>query len=129
MQHIILIHLSSMLMQSSNYSWFWFCFHVLIDALSVGCNYHSTRGTSVSVSYPGFSGGGGGTSTGSSGNGNGAGSSSGGDVDYFGMIFGSSAPPTALCTSTTIILLSLSIILTLCISTNHDALFLLLQLL
>lgn len=106
-------------------SCFWFCFHALI--LFCWCNYHSTRENSVSISYPGFSGGGGG---GSSGNGNGAGSSSGGDGDgdYFGMIFGSGAPPTALCTTTTTILLSLLIILTLCISTNHDALLLLLQL-
>ncbi|KAG5557229.1 hypothetical protein RHGRI_007483 [Rhododendron griersonianum] len=83
---------------------------------------------SVSISYPGFSGGGSGTNTGSSGNGAGSSSGGDGDGDYFGMIFGSGAPPTALCTTTTTILLSLLIILTLCISTNRDALLLLLQL-
>lgn len=87
--------------------------------------FGQARGNSVSVSYPGFSGGG--TTTGGTGNGNGGGSSSGGDGDYFGMIFGSGAPPPALSTTTTV-LLSLSIILTLCISTNHDNLLLLLPL-
>ncbi|KAH7854260.1 hypothetical protein Vadar_011835 [Vaccinium darrowii] len=99
----------------------------LITQLTMNAGvFGQARGTSVSVSYPGFSGGG--TTTGSTGNGNGGGSSSGGDGDYFGMIFGSGAPPPALSTTTTA-LLSLLIILTLCIiSTNHDALLLLLPL-
>ncbi|KAI8563598.1 hypothetical protein RHMOL_Rhmol03G0121800 [Rhododendron molle] len=101
----------------------------LVSQLTINAGvFGQARENSVSISYPGFSGGG--TNTGSSGNGNGAGSSSGGDGngDYFGMIFGSGAPPTALCTTTTTVLLSLLIVLTLCISTNHDALLLLLQL-
>lgn len=69
----------------------------------------------VSMSY-----GGGGRATGATTNG-GAGSNYGGsgDGDYFGMIFGSGAAPTQLSPPTTMLLLSLLIILTLYITTNH----------
>lgn len=64
----------------------------------------------MSMSY------GGGAATGETGGGGGG--SSGRDDDYFGMIFGSGASPTKSFPST-IMLLSLLIILSLYIMTNH----------
>ncbi|KAM7463858.1 hypothetical protein LguiA_031979 [Lonicera macranthoides] len=78
------------------------------------------RDNTVSMSsYPGFSGGGG-TSTGDGGSGGSGGSGS--DGDFFGMIFGSGARPQAPPSTTTTIFLSLLIISTLYITTNHCAL-------
>ncbi|KAG6758542.1 hypothetical protein POTOM_038900 [Populus tomentosa] len=77
---------------------------------------HLHRDDSGSISTPGFSGGGTSSTTNTGVQGSG---SSGGDGDYFGMIFGSGAPPP---TSTSLIFLSLLIILILCTITNHVAL-------
>ncbi|XP_059628365.1 probable pectate lyase 12 [Cornus florida] len=99
----------------------------LIDQLTMtaGVLGDQPRDTSAGVTYPGFSAAGG-TSTVDNNGGGGAGSS--GDDGYdFGMIFGSGAPPPS--STTTTLFLSLIITLILYITTNHDALLSLPQLL
>ncbi|CAA2960209.1 Pectate lyase [Olea europaea subsp. europaea] len=83
----------------------------LIDLLTMNAGViGGPRDNGMSMSY------GGGAATGETGGGGGG--SSGRDDDYFGMIFGSGASPTKSFPST-IMLLSLLIILSLYIMTNH----------
>lgn len=91
----------------------------LINQLTMNAGvFGGPREENGGISDPGFNGGGtsaGTTNTGSTG-------STGGDADYFGMIFGSGgAPPSLPPTSSSSIFLSLLIILILytCIVTNH----------
>lgn len=87
----------------------------LIDQLTrtAGC-IGGPRDNSMSMQYPGSSDDGGGTSSG----GGGSSSSGGGDGDYFGMLFGSDAPPSLSSTAASVFL-SLSIILILLCFNNH----------
>ncbi|KAA8539246.1 hypothetical protein F0562_025938 [Nyssa sinensis] len=74
------------------------------------------RDDTMGISYPGFTGSGTGTTDSGTA---GSGSTGGSNGDYFGMIFGSGAPPPPSSTSTRTIFLSILIVLILYIITNH----------
>ncbi|XP_008233253.1 PREDICTED: probable pectate lyase 5 [Prunus mume] len=96
----------------------------LIDRLTNNAGVFGDPRSSSSVSHPGDDGSGtitDGTNTGSEG-------SSGGDGDYFGMIFGNGAPPSSSSSSNTIFL-SLLIIFILYVTINHGGALLSLPLL
>ncbi|XP_010067210.2 probable pectate lyase 5 [Eucalyptus grandis] len=90
----------------------------LIDQLTLNAGVFGDPRDTSGISNPGFSGAG--TTTATTADGGGGNGSNGGDSDYFGMIFGSDAPPAH--SSATSILLSLLIILVLDTITNRGAL-------